>query len=129
MRRDDHGKTRPEASTIEAYGWTLVEEHEDIQDDVTFADDVWNENAAVFEQKYSLDIVLALDANDTASDNEAVKEAETAIVEGEDVDLPEVYDDRKDEATLCDVVTEEVLHLRPGGVLIASSRARVGGAL
>ena len=72
VRRDDHGKTRPEASTIEAYGWTLVEEYEDIQDDVTFADDVWNENAALFEQKYSLDIVLALDANDAASDNEAL---------------------------------------------------------
>ena len=124
VRRDDHGKTRPEANTIEAYGWTLVEEYEDFQDDVTFADDVWNENAAAFEQKYSLDIALALDANDAASDNETVKEAETAIVEGEDVDLPEVYDDRKDEATLCDVVTEEVLvpAKGPGG------RARVGGA-
>ena len=33
-------RTRPEASTIEAYGWTQVEEYEDIQDDVTFADDV-----------------------------------------------------------------------------------------
>ena len=58
VRRDDHGKTPPEASTIEVYGWRLVDEYEDIQDDVTFADDVWNENAAVFEQKYSLDIVL-----------------------------------------------------------------------
>ena len=83
VRSDDHGKTRQEASTIEACGWTLVvEEYENILDDVTFADDVWNENAAVFEQKYSLDIVLALDANDAASDNEVVKEAETAIVEG-----------------------------------------------
>ena len=80
VRRDDHGKTRPEASTIEEDGWTLAEEHEDIQDDVTFADDVWNENAAMFEQKYSLDIVLALDANDAASDNEVVKEAETAFL-------------------------------------------------
>ena len=53
--------------------------------------------------------MLALDADDAASDNEVVKEAETAIVEGEAVDLPEVYDDRKDEATLCRVMTEEVL--------------------
>ena len=49
-----------------------------------------------------------MDANDAASDIEAVKEAETAIVEGEAVYLHEVYGDRKDEATLCDVVTEEV---------------------
>ena len=56
----------------------------------------------MLEQKYSLDSVLALDANDDASDNEVVKEAETAIVEGEAIYLPEVYDDRKDEATLCD---------------------------
>ena len=41
--------------------------------------------------------------------DEAMKEAETAIVEGEAIDLPEVYDDRKDEATLRDVVTEGVL--------------------
>ena len=41
-------------------------------------------------------------------------------MEGEAVDLPEVYFDRKDEATLRDVVTGEVLvpqweHLRLGG--------------
>ena len=82
----------------------------------------------------SLDGVLALDANDAVPDNEVVKEAEAAILEGEAVGLPEVYEDRNDEATLRDVVTEEVLvprreHLRPGGVLIASGRARVGGAL
>ena len=41
--------------------------------------------------------------------DEVMKEAETVIVEGEAVDLPEVYDDRKDEATLCDVMSEEVL--------------------
>ena len=76
---------------------------------MTFADGAWNENAAVFEQKDPLDIVLALDANDAAPNDEVVKEAETAIVEGEAVDLPEVHDDRKDEATLCDVITEEVL--------------------
>ena len=29
-------------------GWTPAEEHEDIQDDVAFADGAWNENAAVF---------------------------------------------------------------------------------
>ena len=62
-----------------------------------------------FEQKDPLDTVSALDADDAAPDNEVVKESETAIVEGEAVDLPEVDDDRKDEATLCDVVTEEVL--------------------
>ena len=38
-----------------------------------------------------------------------VKEAEAVIVESEAVDLPEVYDDRKDEATLCHAMTEEVL--------------------
>ena len=59
--------------------------------------------------------MLALDANDAPSDNEVVKEAETVIVEGEAVDLPEVYDDRKDEATLCDVMTEEVLVPAKGG--------------
>ena len=98
-----------EASTNEEDAWTPAEEHEDIQDDVTFADGAWNKNAAVFEQKYLLDSVLVLDANDAASDNEVMKEAEAAAVEGEAVDLPEVYDDRKDEATLCDVMTEEVL--------------------
>ena len=41
-------------------GWTLAEEHEDIQDDVAFADGAWNENADVFEQKDPLDTVLAL---------------------------------------------------------------------
>ena len=87
---DDHGENRMEASTNEEDAWTLAGEYEDIQGDVTFADDVWNENAAVFQRKYPLDGVLALDANDAASDNEVVKEAETAIVEGEAVDLPEV---------------------------------------
>ena len=78
-------------------GWTLAEEHEDIQDDVTFADGAWNENAAVFEQKDPLDTVLALDADDAAP------------VEDEAVDFPEVDADRKDEATLRDAVAEEVL--------------------
>ena len=40
---------------------------------------------------------------------EATKEAEAAAEEGEAVDLPEVYDDWKDEATRCDVMTEEML--------------------
>ena len=39
---------------------------------------------------------------------EATKEAEAAAEEGEAVDLLEVHDDRKDEATRCDVMTEEV---------------------
>ena len=78
--------------------------------------------------------MLALDAGDAAPDDEVVKEAEAVIVEGEAVDFPEVDADGKDEATLRDVVTEEVLvpereHLRPGGVLIASRRARAGCAL
>ena len=109
VRRDDHGKTRLEASTNDEYGWSLAEEHENIQDDETFAEGAWNENAAEFEQKYPLDGVLALDANDVVPNDKVVKEAEAVIVEGEAVDLPEVYDDGKDEATLCDVVTEEVL--------------------
>ena len=104
MNGDDHGKNRIEAHTNEEEPWTLAEEYEDIQHDVTFADGVGNENVSVFEQKYSLDSVLALDANDATSDNEVVKEAETAIVEGEAVDLPEVDDDRKDEAILRDIV-------------------------
>ena len=76
---------------------------------MAFVDGAWNKNAAVIEQKYQSDSVLALDADDAAPNDEVVKEAETAIVEGEAVDLPEVYDDRKDEATLCDVMTEQVL--------------------
>ena len=98
---------------------------------MTFAEGAWNENAAEFEQKYPLDGVLALDANDVTPNDKVVKEAEAVIVKGEAVNLPEVYVDRKDEATLRDVVTGEVLvpALRPGGVLIASGRARVGGAL
>ena len=89
-------------------GWTLAEEHEDIQDDVAFADGAWNENAAVFEYKDPLDTVLALDADD-AADDEAMEEAEAAAVEVEAVDFPEVDADRKDEATLRDAVAEEVL--------------------
>ena len=89
-------------------GWTLTEEHEDIQDDVVFADGAWNENAAVFEYKDPLDTVLALDA-DEAADDEAMEEAEAAAVEVEAVDFPEVDADRKDEATLRDAVAEEVL--------------------
>ena len=101
---------------------------------MAFADGAWNENAAVFEQKDPLDTVLALDADDAAPDDEVVKEAEAAVVEGEAVDFPEVDADRKDEATLRDGVAEEVLvpagreHLRQGGVLIASRRARAGCA-
>ena len=109
VRGDDHGKTRQEASTNEEDGWTLAEEHEHIQDDVVFVDGDWNENAAVFEQKDLLDTVLALDADDVVPNDEVVKEAETVTVEGEVVDFPEVDADRKDEATLRDVMTEEML--------------------
>ena len=69
VRRDDHGKTRLEASTNEEYGWTL----ENIQDDVTFAEGAWNENAAVFEQKYPSGGVLALDANDAAPNDKVIR--------------------------------------------------------
>ena len=48
-------------------GWTPAEEHEDIQDDVAFADGAWNEKAAVLEQKDSLDTVLALDGDDACA--------------------------------------------------------------
>ena len=106
---DGHGKNRTEANTNEEVVWTLAEEHEDIQDDVAFVDGDWNENAAVFEQKDPLDTVSALDADDAAPNDEVVKEAETAVVEGEAVDFPEVDFDRKYEATLRDVVAEEVL--------------------
>ena len=37
--------------------------------------------------------------------DEVVKETEVMAVEVEAVDFPEVYDDRKDEATRCDVMT------------------------
>ena len=90
-------------------GWTLAEEHEDFQDDVVFADGSWNENAAVFEQKDPLDTVLALDEDDSVQDNEVMKEAEAAAVEGEAVNFPEVDADRRDEAVLRDAVAEEVL--------------------
>ena len=109
MRGDDHGENRPEANTNEEDAWTQAEEYEDIQDDVTFVDVDWNENAAVFKQKDLLDTVLALDADNVVSNDEVVKEADTAVVESEAVDFPEVNVDRKDEVTLCDVVTVEVL--------------------
>ena len=99
VRGDGHGEKRLEASTNEEGGCTPAEEHEDIQDDVAFADGAWNENAVVFEQKDSLDTVSALDADDAAPDNEVVKEAEAVSVEGEAVDFPEVDADGKDEAT------------------------------
>ena len=63
-------------------GWTLAEEHEDIQDDVVFEDSAWNENAAVFELKDPLDTVLAMDADDAAPDDDVVKEAEAADCRG-----------------------------------------------
>ena len=109
MRGDGHGENRLEASTNEEDGWTPAEEHEDIQDDVAFVDVDWNKNAAVFEQKDPLVTVLALDADDDAPNDEVVKEAEIMTVEGEAVDFPEVDTDGKDEATLRDVVTEEML--------------------
>ena len=109
VRGDSHGENRLEANTNEEDGSTLAEEHEDIQDDVAFADGAWNENAVVFEQKDPLNTVSALDADDAAPDNEVVKEAEAVAVEGEVVDFPEVDADRRDEATLRDAVAEEVL--------------------
>ena len=109
VRGDGHGENRLEASTNEADGRTLAEEHENIQDDVAFVDGARKENAAVFEQKDPLDTVLALDADNAAPNNEVVKEAEAATVEGEAVDFPEVDADGKDEATLRDFVAEGVL--------------------
>ena len=109
LRGDDQGKNRLEASTNEEDVWALAEEHENIQDDVAFVDGDWNKNAAVFEQKYPLDSVCALDADNAAPDNEVVKEAETVTVEVEAADFPEVDVDRKNEATLRNVVTEGVL--------------------
>ena len=109
MRGDGHGENRLEASTNEEDGWTPAEEHEDIQDDVAFVDVDWNKNAAVFEQKDPLVTVLALGADDDAPNDEVVKESEIVTVEGEAVDFPEVDTDGKDEATLRDVVTEEML--------------------
>ena len=109
VRGDGHGENRLEACTNEEDGWTLAEEHEDIQDNVAFVDGEWNKNAAVFEQKDPLVNLLALDADDAAPDDEVVKKAETVAVESEAVDLPEVDADGKDEATLHDVVTEEML--------------------
>ena len=52
--------------------------------------------------------------------DEVVNETEAMAVEADAVDFPEVCDDRKDEATRCDVMTEEVFvpqreHLIPGG--------------
>ena len=82
---------------------------EDIQDEVVFADGAWNENAAVFELKDSLDTVLALDVDDTVTDDEVAKEAEAAAVERVSVDFPEVDADRKDEAVLRDAVADELL--------------------
>ena len=110
------------------------EEHEDIQDEVVFADGAWNENAAVFELKDSLDTVSALDVDEAVTDDEVVKEAENAAVERVSVDFPEVDADRKDEAVLRDAAAEEVLapagRAPPtSGVLIASRRARAGRAL
>ena len=108
VRGKRHGENRLEASTNEEDGWTPAEEHEDIQDDVAFVDVDWNKYAAVFEQKDPLDTVLALDADDAAPDDEVVKEAEAVTMECEAVDFPEADDDGKDEATLSDVVTEEM---------------------
>ena len=79
----------------EEEGWALAEEHEYIQDEVVFADGAWNENAAVFELKDSLDTVLALDVDDAVTDEEVVKEAETAAVERVSVDFTEVDADKK----------------------------------
>ena len=98
---------------------------------MVFVDVDWNENAAVFKKKDLLDTLL--DGENVVPNDEVMKEAETAIVEGEAVDFPEVYDDRKDEVTLCDVMTEEVLvpakGAPQGGMLIASRRGRAGCAL
>ena len=113
VRGDDRGGNRMEVSTNEEDVWTPAKEYKDIQDDVAFVDGDRNKNYAAYEQKYPLDSVLALDANNAATDDEVVKEGEAAAVEGEAVDFPEVDADRKDEATLRDAVAEEVLGPAP----------------
>ena len=62
-------RTLPVPGVATEDGWALAEEREDIQDEVVFADGAWNENAAVFEQKYSLDTVLALDVDGAVTDD------------------------------------------------------------
>ena len=88
----------------------------------------WNENAAVFELKDSLDTVLVLDVDDAVIDDEVVKEAEAAAVERVSVDSGRM---RRFSVMLwlkrCWLLQGE--HLRPGGVLIASRMARAGCAL
>ena len=83
--------------------------HEEIRDGVAFSEGAWYENAAVFEQIVPLNTVLTLDADDAASDDEVLKEAEVADAEGEFVDFPELDAYRKKEASLRDAVDEEVL--------------------
>ena len=78
---DGDGKNRMEANMNQEVFWTLAEGHEDIHDDVAFVHGAWNKNAAEFEQKYPIDSVLPLDADDAVTDDEKMKEAETLIVE------------------------------------------------
>ena len=113
VRGDDRGGNRMEVSTNEEDVWTPAKEYKDIQDDVAFVDGDRNKNYAAYEEKYPLDSVLALDANNAATDDEVVKEGEAAAVEGEAVDFFQVDADRKDEATLRDAVAEEVLFPAP----------------
>ena len=56
--------------------------------------------------------MLALDADDAASDVEVVKEAEAVALEVECADFPEEYVDGKDELTLRDAAAEEMLRGR-----------------
>ena len=60
---------------------------------------------------YFSDFGSCLDAFSSRGEysDEVVNETEAVAVEVEAVDFPEVYDERKDEATRCDVMTEEVL--------------------
>ena len=72
----DHRQSRPDSGvTTEEDGWTLAEEHEDIQDDAALAHGARNENAAVLEQKDPMNTVLVLDAACAANDDKVLEEA------------------------------------------------------
>ena len=90
-------------------GWTLAEEHEDVQDDVVFAHGAERKTRLCSSRKTCWTLCWPWTPTTLWSDDELMKEAEVAVVEDEAVDFPEVDADGKDEATLRDAVAEEVL--------------------
>ncbi|CAK0892990.1 unnamed protein product, partial [Prorocentrum cordatum] len=72
--------------------WNLVEAKEDDDDEAGIADGDWNENAAIFEVKDTLDNVMALDGD---FDDNAVKGDVGVAVDAPAVDSPAVDADRK----------------------------------